>query len=140
MDELFDVKGEWYFEYPDGTVKGPFLNSFTTTGLAKIAEQIRGFSSPYLVVGDDSEAGYMITEIFRKPVSAITRDGALVRFRTQLLPGECNGDHKKISIYVEGTDIAGTGTMLNLLCQPWSKAANTTLTAECRIIVQGVIS
>ncbi len=131
------LKGEWFFEY-DGLRVGPFFNSFPTDGLAKIAEQIQVFSSPYLVVGDDTAPAYAITEVFRKPVSAVTRDANLVRFRTQLLTSECNGDHQKTCIYVEAADGPGTGMMLNMLTQPWSKASNTTLTIECRITVQGV--
>lgn len=139
MDEKFKCIGEWYFRYDDGPTLGPFFNGFPPAGLAKIAEQIQGFSSPYLVVGDDTEAGYTITEVFRKRVSVITRDGAVIRFRTQLLPSEANGDHQKISIFVEGADTPGTGTMLNLLKKTWSKTINTTLTVECRITVQEVM-
>ena len=138
MDEKFKCIGEWYFRYDDGPTLGPFFNGFPLAGLAKIAEQIQGFLSPYLVVGDDTEAGYTITEVFRKRVSVITRDGPVIRFRTQLLQTECNGDHQKVSLFVEGSDTPGTGTMLNLLKQPWSKAGNTALTVECRITVQVV--
>jgi len=140
MDDRFKVEAEWYFEHENGPTLGPFFNSFPAAGLAKLAECIENFSSPYLVIGDDAAAGYIITEVFRKPVSAITRTGNLVRFRTQLLTTEANGDHQKVCIYVEGTDVEGTGTMLNLLKQPWSKADNTVLTVECKITVQqGVI-
>ena len=138
MDDKLKIRAEWYFEYDNGPVLGPFFNSFSPDGLAWIGERIHGGSSPYLVIGDDTAAGYIITEVFRKPVSAITRTGNLVRYRTQLLQNEANGNHQKTSIYIEGTDIAGTGTMLNLLRQPWSKADNTILTVECRITVQGV--
>ncbi len=137
MDEKFSVKGEWYFEH-NGLIEGPFFNGFPPAGLAKIAEKIQGFSAPYLVIGDDTASGYTITEAFRKAVSAITRSGNIIRFRTQLLPTEANGNHQKVSLYIEGTGVAGTGTMLNLLKQPWSKAGNTTLTVECRITVQEV--
>lgn len=137
MDDKFKCIGEWYFEY-DSLRVGPFFNGFPPAGLAKIAGKIETFSAPYVVVGDDTADGYVITEVFRKPVSAVTRDGPVIRFRTQLLQTECNGDHQKVSLFVEGSDTPGTGTMLNLLKQPWSKTVNTTLTVECRIIVQGV--
>ncbi|MEA4924937.1 MAG: hypothetical protein VB084_06435 [Syntrophomonadaceae bacterium] len=138
MNDNIKVKGEWYFEFENGSIEGPFSNFITTAGLAKIAELLSGASAPFLVVGDDMADGETINEIFRKPVSAVTRSGALIRYRTQLLTSECNGDHQKVSIYLEAAENAGTGIMLNLLKQPWSKAGNTTLTVECRITIQGV--
>lgn len=140
MNEKLKVKGEWYFEYPDGYTIGPCTNFITTAGLAKIAERIKGFSAPYLVIGDDTVPGETIHEIFRKPVSVVTRSGNLVRYRTELLPSEANGDHQKVSIFVEGADTAGTGTMLNILQQSWSKADNMVLTVECKITVEVVSS
>ena len=138
MDDNLKVISEWYFEYEDGTVLGPFFNSFPPEGLAKIADGIKSFSSPYLVLGDDTAEGYAITEVFRKPVSVITRDDNVVRFRTQLLTAEGNGDHEKTCIYIEGTDVPGTGTMLNMLRELWSKTNKMILAVECRITVQGV--
>jgi len=137
MDDKFSVTGEWYFEH-DGLIKGPFFNSFPPTGLAKIAEAVERFFAPYLVIGDDLANGYTVIEAFRKPVSIVNRDGPVVRFRTQLLPTEANGDHQKTCIYVEGADTEGSGIMLNLLTQPWSKASNTALTVECRVTIKEV--
>lgn len=138
MDSKLQLKSEWFFEYEDGSVKGPFLNSFPPGGLARIAEGIKTFSSPYLVVGDDTAPGYVITEAYRKPVSVVTRDANVVRFRTQLLTSEGNGDHQKTCIFVEAADSPGTGVMLNMLRQLWSKANLMILAVECRITVQGV--
>ena len=138
MDNKLKIKSEWYFEYQDGSTKGPFLNSFSPEGLAKIAELLRGASSPYLVIGDDTASGFVITEVFRKPVSVVTRDDNVVRFRTQLLTSEGNGDHQKTCIYVEASDTPGTGVMLNMLRQLWSKTNLMILTVECRITVEGV--
>ena len=138
MDSKLQLKSEWYFEYQDGSREGPFYNSFPPAGLAKIAEGIKSFSSPYLVVGDDTSPGFVITEVFRKPVSVVTRDDNVVRFRTQLLTGECNGDHQKTCIYVEAADSPGTGVMLNMLRQLWSKTSQMILAVECRITVEGV--
>lgn len=137
MDKL-KIKSEWYFEHQDGSIKGPFTNSFPPEGLARIAEGIKVFPAPYLVVGDDTEEGFAITEVYRKPVSVVTRDGNMVRFRTQLLTSEGNGDHQKTCIYVEAADSPGTGVMLNLLRQPWSKTNVMILAVECRITVEGV--
>lgn len=138
MDSKLKLKSEWYFEYDDGRVEGPFFNDFTPEGLAKIAELLQVASSPYLVIGDDTVEGYAITEVFRKPVSVVTRDDNVVRFRTQLLSTEANGDHQKTCIYVEAADSPGTGVMLNMLRQLWSKTNLMILAVECRITVQGV--
>ena len=135
MDSKLELKSEWFFEYEDGSVKGPFLNSFPPEGLARIAEGIKSFPSSYLVVGDDVDEGFTITEIFRKPVSIVTRDANVVRFRTQLLTSEGNGNHQKTCIYVEGADSPGTGIMLNMLREPWSKTTQMILAVECRITV-----
>ena len=132
------IKGEWFFEYGDGRVAGPLENFMTSAGLATVAQWLEEASGAYLAVGDDTAPGETITEVFRKAVSAVTRNASLVRFRTQLLAGECNGDHKKACIYLGGSATPGTGTMLNLLAQPWSKTANNALTVECRITVAGV--
>jgi len=133
------LKSEWYFEHEDGFIEGPYFNSFSPAGLAKIAEGIKALAAPYLVVGDDTDEGYIITEAFRKPVSVVTRDENVVRFRTQLLTSEGNGDHQKTCIYVEAADSPGTGVMLNMLREPWSKTNVMILAVECRITVQGVI-
>lgn len=138
MDSKIELKSEWFFEYDNGLVLGPFLNSFPLEGLAKIAEGIKSFSSPYLVVGDDNDVGFVITEVFRKPVSVVTRDDNVVRFRTQLLSTEANGDHQKTCIFVEAADSPGTGVMLNMLRQLWSKTSQMILAVECRITVEGV--
>lgn len=139
MDDKFRVKAEWYFEYEDGSRKGPFFNSFPPEGLAAIAESVQAFPSPYLVVGDDTAEGYVITEAFRKPVSLVTHDANVVRFRTQLLTSEGNGNHQKTCIFIGASNSSGTGTMLNMLRQLWTKTDRMILTVECRITVQGVI-
>lgn len=129
---------EWYFEYENNTFSGPFYNDFSPTGLARVAEGIQNFPSPYLVVGDDQDGGFVLTEVFRKPVSIITRNDNMVRFRTQLLSTECNGDHRKTCIFTEASDTPNTGTMLNMLRQLWSKTDQMILAVECRITVQEV--
>jgi hypothetical protein len=138
MNSKLKIKSEWFFEHEDGSREGPFYNSFTPEGLARIAEAIRSLSSPYLVIGDDTAPGFEITEVFRKPVSVVTRDDNVLRFRTQLLSTEGNGDHQKTCIFVEAADSPGTGVMLNMLRQLWSKTNLMILAVECRITVEGV--
>ncbi len=137
MDKM-RFKSEWYFEYDDGRVLGPFSNSFPPEGLAEVASALQNFSSPYLVIGDDTAPGYAITEVFRKPVSVVTRDGNVVRFRTQLLSTEGNGDHQKTCVFIKASSTPGTGVMLNMLKQLWSKTDLNILAVECRITVQEV--
>lgn len=137
MTEGLKIKSEWFFEYGDGTILGPFVNSFAPVGLAKVAELIGGAPSPYLVLGDDTDPGFVITEVYRKPVSIVTRDDNVVRFRTQFATAEANGDHEKTCIYLEAADSPGTGTMLNMLRQLWSKTNKMILAVECRITAEG---
>jgi len=139
MDDKFRVKAEWYFEFENGSRQGPSFNSFSPEGLTVIAGSIQAFPSPYLVAGDDTAEGYVITEAFRKPVSLVTREANVVRIRTQLLTNEGNGNHQKTCIFVGASSSPGTGTMLNMLRQPWSKTDRMILTVECRITVQGVV-
>lgn len=138
MDSPVRLRAEWYFEYGNGLVKGPFFNDFTPSGLDYVAGLLEYSSSPYLVLGDDTAAGWGINEVFRKPVSVVTRDQNMLRFRTQLLSTEGNGDHNKTCIFVEASNSPGTGIMLNMLRQLWSKTNKMILAVECRITVEGV--
>ncbi|MCW2279113.1 hypothetical protein [Heliophilum fasciatum] len=133
----FSVKGEWFFEYEDGTVTGPFSNFITQAGLELIAQSLIDLPSLYIAIGDDTAPGETMIEIMRKPVSSATRTYNQVRIRTQLMQVEAVGDHNKAAIFTGATGTAGSGTMLNLLVQPWSKASNTILTVEARITVSG---
>lgn len=131
-----NVKCEWFIYDESGRLlRGPLINFVTAAGLAAIAGAIETLTTPYLVIGDDTAAGETITETYRKAVSSVTRDGPIVRFRTQLLSGEGNGDHEKASIFINATGTAGTGTMLNLLVQPWSKTSAQILTVEAKFTV-----
>ena len=67
MDSKLKIKSEWFFEHEDGRIEGPFYNSFSPEGLAKIAELLQVASSPYLVIGDDTAPGFVITEVFESP-------------------------------------------------------------------------
>lgn len=131
MGDNIRVKSEWFFNG-----EGPYDNFITEAGLEKIVETIQNFSSPFLVLGDDTAPGEVINEVFRMPVSTRVRDGNMMRFRTQILPGIANGDYKKASIFIEATEIPNSGIMLNLINKPFSKSGNTVLTIECRITVQ----
>ncbi|MBC9785903.1 hypothetical protein H1S01_15565 [Heliobacterium chlorum] len=139
MGEQLDIKGEWFFEVEGGAVIGPLSNFITSAGMLLLAQTVSNLPSPYLVVGDDLASGETITEVIRKPVSTIVVSGYQIRFRTQLLQNEGNGNHSKAAIFIGGTNVTGTGTMLNLLSQPWSKTSNTILTIETRITITAAV-
>lgn len=119
-----EVKGLWYFEYPDRT-EGPFENHITADGLALIAKAVADISSPYLVVDDDA---------WRKPVSLTTANKNKVRFRTQLNTDEHNGTWHKASIYLQATDLPGSGIKFNELVKEWTKDSTETMTVVCEVI------
>lgn len=136
LNEMIPVKCDWFFYWGDAET-GPHPNAITPAGYEIVASGIEGLSSPYLVIGDDADAGFTITEVFRKAVSYVARDGNVIRFRTVLLPSEANGDHQKASIFYGASGGAGTGTMFNLLKQPYTKTSNAVLTIEARVTVGG---
>ena len=139
MHDKLNIKGEWFLEWRniDGILLGSqMLNNFiTTAGKNLIAQEIENLSSPYLVLGTDTTAGEVITEGFRKAVSIITRTSNLVRFRTQMLASEANGNWEKASLFYGASSTVGTGTMFNLLVSPFSKTSNQILTIEIKITV-----
>lgn len=136
VQEDFKLKAEWFLIYEDGREKA--LGPNAIVDLDFVGASIAGMATPYLVVGDDEDAGNTITEVFRKAVSNVIQSGGLIRFRTQLLGNEGNGDHKKLSIFRGATGVTGSGAMFNLLRINWSKAAGVILTVECRITIQEV--
>lgn len=103
--------------------------------LTLLAQTIEGVDDPYLVVGSDTAAGEVITEVYRQQVSNVIRSGYLVRFRTQILAADCNGTHNKVCIYRNATGTAASGTMMNCLVQPWTKTNLMILTVEARFVV-----
>jgi len=136
MKDIISLKSEWYLEYENGKIVGPLNNYVTSAGLSIAAQKLAGFSSPYLVIGDDVAEGDTITEVFRKSVSVVTQLGNAIRLRTVLLAGEGNGQHQKTCIFTDATDAPGSGTMFNLLKVPWGKEKQMILTVECRLTLQ----
>lgn len=136
VQEDFKLKAEWFLIFEDG--REETLGPNAIVDLDFVGSSIAGMATPYLVVGNDEDAGNTITEVFRKAVSNVIQSGGLIRFRTQLLGNEGSGDHKKLSIFRGATGVPGSGTMFNLLRINWSKAAGVILTVECRITIQEV--
>jgi len=134
MAECVKFKADWILIYPD-VILGPFENAITPEGFGLVASQIAAAPAPWLALGSDMTTSFVLGETFRVPVSIVTQDGNVVRFRTQLTPAQANGDHQKLSIFLGGTATPGSGIMLNQLRQPFSKASNQILTVECRIYI-----
>ena len=138
VDEQINITCEWTFtDLVTGQVYGPFSNAVAPTGAASVAALLALISAPYLVIGDDTAAGWTITEIFRKACSSVVASGATVTFTTQLTSSEANSasNHEKWSIYTGATAVAGTGTMLNLLRQAFSKTSSMILSVEAAFTV-----
>lgn len=141
VPESIAIQGDWIFIYGDGkTVEAK--NLITQSGLNLLAALLIGEqtnSLPFhLAIGtgtNPAAAGdsKLQVEAFRKIVSAKTRQANMVRIRTMLLATEANGNWQEFGIFAAGTDQKDSGTLLNRLVTPISKASNTVLTIECRI-------
>lgn len=124
------VKAEWYFQYDDGPIQGPFSNTMTPEGLEKFATLIHAMPSPYIAMGDSGG------EVFRKRVGAIVQSGAVLRFRTTLSLTEGNGTHTWIGVFSDATEEAGSGIQINELTQTFNKTQTQVLNIECRFTLQ----
>ena len=135
------IRSEWFFEWGGGVTEGPFFNAITPAGYSLVAELISHEPAPWLALGQDTSDTFDLGETFRKPVSLVSQDWTVVRFRTQLVPTDANGTHQKLSILLRASETpGGTELMFNQLKQPFTKASNQLLTVECRIyIIPGVI-
>lgn len=138
VSEQFNITCDWTFtDLVTGQKYGPFSNAVAPTGAEDVAALLALISSPYLVIGDDTAAGWTMTEVFRKAVSSVVVSGNVVTFTTQLLGTEGNGtvNHEKWSIYTGATAVAGTGRMLNLLRQSFMKTSSMILSVEAEFTV-----
>lgn len=124
------IKGEWYFQYDDGPVQGPFSNTMTTAGLERIATLVKGLPAVYIAMGDSGG------EVFRKAVGAVVQSGAILRFRTTLSLTEGNGTHTWIGVFSDATAEAGNGIQINELTQTFNKTQTQVLNVECRFTLQ----
>jgi hypothetical protein len=140
FDSPFKIDGEWQLTWTDadGNIVNQsewLTNHLTIDGLYKVADLIWGLNSPYLVIGDDSDAGDVITEVYRQAVSTVTQSTNIVRFRTQIGLTDGNGDHTKACIFYGATSVVGTGTMFNILVSNFSKTVSTILTVEVKFTI-----
>lgn len=139
------VTCDWFFYEHDAesgqliSEAGPLRNDISPAGLQLAAAGIAAMPSPYLIIGDDLADGFVITQAHRQPVDYVLRTGADIRFRTVVAPGTATGTHQKASIFYGASDAEGSGTLFNLLRQPFSHSENTVLTVEARVrVAQGV--
>lgn len=130
MKEGLEIKGEWYLQYNDGPVLGPFTNAMTADGLAKFAEKVAGLNSPFIAGGD---AG---GETWRTVVGAVIQGSNLLRFRATLSLSEANGDHTYLALYSDATSTLESGIQINELTQNYSKLNTQVLNIECRFTFQ----
>lgn len=143
MQEGIKVKGEWLF-YLDGKLVKQEKNLITQAGLNYLASLLIAENtndmSIHLALGTGTTPPAatdtkLVAEGLRKAVSAKTRQANMVRLRTYFLPNEANGTWTEFGIFLAGTDVTNTGTLLNRITPSGgiSKASNTTLTVEVRI-------
>jgi hypothetical protein len=143
VDEGIKVFGEWLF-YLDGLLVRREKNLIVQSGLNFLAALLIGEQASdvpvHLALGMGTAAPLagdtkLVAESLRKRVSAKTRQANMVRFRTYFLPIEANQTWQEFGIFLAGTDVPNTGTLLNRVVPSGgiSKASNQTLTVEVRI-------
>lgn len=141
LNDSLKVSGEWDFIYEDGTVITK-KNLITQAGLNLLASLLINAQTNdipfYLGIGTGASAAVstdtkLQAEGFRKIASSLTTQGSMARIRTFLLSSEANGNWWEFGIFVAGTNLSDSGTLLNHLVTPISKASNQALTIECRI-------
>jgi hypothetical protein len=141
--EGIKVSGEWLF-YLDGQLVKREKNLVVQSGLnflaaLLIAEQTNSVPI-HLALGTGTTAPAagdtkLVAEGLRKQIAAKTRQANLVRLRTFFLANEANGTWTEAGIFLAGTDLANSGTLLNRIVPTGgiSKAANQVLTVEIRL-------
>jgi hypothetical protein len=154
LNEIVGIYIDWLLHYEDIVTGrkwtlGPFRNKVVQGGLENMAALLIGehpseTAAMHVVIGSNATAAQQnddltdMTEVARKALSSKTRSGAMARLRAFFTSTEANGDHQCLGIVARSTDVAGTGTLLNRLVQPFSKTAGTVLTIEVRWTFQGV--
>lgn len=141
ISEGLKVTGHWTFAYDDGTVLER-KNLITQSGLNWLASLVIGETTNdvpfYIAMGTGTTAAASTdtklgVETFRKLIATKSRQNNVIRLRAFLLSTEGNGDFEEFGVFAEGTENADSGTLINRLVSPVSKANNQLLTIECRI-------
>lgn len=146
--KIVGIVVDWLLRFEDmsierGWVLGPYRNKVVQGGLENLADLIIGgvpseTAAAHIVIGSNSAPAQSdddlsdIGEVARKALASKSRQGATARLRAFFLADEANGDHQCLGLVARSTDVAGTGTLLSRLVQPFSKDSNTVLTVEVR--------
>jgi len=153
MKENIGVSGTWLFAWrgKDGNIleSREEHNLITQSGLNSLASLFIGelaqSSAIYLALGTGETAAAsgdkkLEAEGYRKILTSKTRELNEVRLRFFLTTTEANGEWSEMGVFLAGTDIKDSGTMLNRILPTGGirKASNQTLTVEVRIKFQGV--
>jgi hypothetical protein len=154
FNEKISIIAEWFFHYEEPATGrkwtlGPFKNKVVQGGLENMAALLIGeVPSPtaamHCVIGSNDAAANIndtiadMTEVARMPIASKTRTGAMAVLRSYWGINEGIGDHQCAGIVARSTDQAESGVLLHRIVQPFSKAANMTLTIEVRVTYQGV--
>jgi hypothetical protein len=141
ITEHAGIVGHWTFTYDDGTkfekknlITGSGLNWFASLFIAETTNDVPF----YIALGTGTAAATssdvkLGAEGFRKLIASKSRQNNMVRLRMFLLQSEANGDWTEMGVFAAGTTNADSGTMINHLVSPISKAFNQLLTVECKI-------
>ena len=143
LDDSIKVTGEWLF-YLDGVMVKREKNLIVGAGLNYLASLLVNENtndmSIYLAYGTGNTPAAagdtkLQTEGGRKIVSTKTRSGAVAKLRTFFITTEANGTWTEFGIFLAGTTVADSGTLLNRILPTGgiAKTASTVLTIEVRI-------
>lgn len=141
FEENAGIVGHWSFTYDDGTVIER-KNLITQSGLNWFASLFINETTNdvpfYIAMGTDAVVAVSTdtklgTEGFRKLIASKSRQNNMVRIRAFLLNTEANGNWTEFGVFAAGTELTDSGTMINRLVTPVSKANNQLLTVECKI-------
>lgn len=143
VNEGLQVTGHWTFTYDDGTVIER-KNLITQSGLNWLASLFIGETTNdvpfYIAMGTGTVAAAAAdvklgAETFRKLIATKSRQNNMIRLRAFLLSTEGNGDFEEFGVFAAGTENAESGTLINRLVSPISKANNQLLTIEIRLTI-----
>lgn len=135
------IVGHWTFTYDDGTIIED-KNLITQSGLNWFASLFINETTNdvpfYIALGTGTTAAAstdvkLQSEVFRKLIASKSRQNNMVRLRMFLLQSEANGNWTEMGVFAAGTDNKDSGTMINHLVSPVSKAYNQLLTVECKL-------
>ena len=141
--DKISVTGEWLF-YLDGVLVKREKNLIVGVGLNYLASLLVNENTNdmavYLAYGTGTTAAAngdikLEIESGRKIVSTKSRSGAMAKLRTFFITTEANGTWTEFGIFLAGTTVADSGTLLNRILPTGgiAKTASTVLTIEVRI-------